>query len=99
MKQLQTTILLLLCVSTVLFSQEIWVSRTLGTTNQLSGVFYNNNQFIVTDSMVPISTSPDGITWTSRTSSTTISTAITYGNNVYAILSGTGVYTSSDGIT
>jgi len=108
MKQLQVALLIVSCLSAILFSQTTWTSRTSGTTNGLFAIIYANNQYVVTGDRETILTSPNGITWTRRNvphdplqHDTLDVSSIAYGNNHYvALLNANGeLLTSSDGIT
>jgi hypothetical protein len=102
MKRMSIAILVVLCLSSIIFSQETWTSRTSGTNNFVTGIAYGNNLYIlVSGSSGTIITSPDAVTWTSRTLGTTRSLCdVTYGNNQFVAVGGYGtIRTSPDGIT
>jgi hypothetical protein len=105
---------------TILTSPDGGVTLTNRTSTsglELRGIAYGNNQFVAVGGYYTaqpfgfycgpgaILTSPDGITWTSRTSGTFNELfAITYGNNLFVALGGDGlgfvtILTSPDGIT
>jgi len=100
MKQIYSTILLLVCLATVLFSQPNWTIRTSGTTNSLRAVTYGNNQYVAVGNGGIILTSSDGSTWTTRTSGTNaFLTGVTYGNNQYVAVGNGGIIlTSPNGV-
>ncbi|MHB8523417.1 MAG: beta propeller repeat protein [Limisphaerales bacterium] len=83
-------------------SLDQWQSRNpLPQGNRLGGIAYGNNQFVAGGWYGPV-TSPDGITWTSRTSGTSNPLyRIAYGNNQFVAVTGFGgtIVTSPDGIT
>ena len=82
-----------------------WTGLGAPIGGQLANVTYANNLFVLTASSGGIATSPDGLTWTSRTSGTTRNLwGSAYGNGTWVIVgysSGSGgVYlTSGDGQT
>ena len=78
-----------------------WVSRTSGTTLQISAVTYGNNQFVAAGQSGLILTSPDGVSWTSRSSGETNSFyAVAYGKNSYVAVGNAGaVRTSQDAVS
>jgi hypothetical protein len=47
-----------------------WTERASGTSNWLNGVTYGNGLFVAVGEDGTILTSPDGVTWTQRTSGT-----------------------------
>ena len=71
------------------------------TSNGLVGITFGNNLFVTNGFSGTILTSPDGITWTSRTSGTTNELqGSTYGNSLFFIVGYSGtILSSSDGIT
>lgn len=78
-----------------------WNKRTSGITNDLYGVTYGNNSFVIVGGNGKILSSSDGITWTSRTSGiTSWLNKVTYGNNLFVVVGNNGtILTSEDGIT
>ena len=87
---------------------QVWTSRdTTGLDLSWESVTWGNGLFVaVASSGVGnrVMTSPDGVTWTSRTSAADNNwSAVTWGNNLYVAVSNTGttnrVMTSPDGIT
>ncbi len=70
-----------------------WTERISGTDvfDWLSEVTYGNNTFVAVGWHGAILTSPDGVTWTERTSGTTESLkGVTYGNNTFVAVGGSG---------
>ncbi|WP_438480140.1 beta strand repeat-containing protein [Oleiharenicola lentus] len=83
-----------------------WTARSSGTTNQLIGINYVNNQFIATGALGTIVTSPTGVTWTVRNSGGNQSNlqSAAFGNGRYVIVGQAGntgrtLLTSTDGVT
>jgi hypothetical protein len=75
-----------------------WTRRTGGST--LNDVVFANSLFVAVGNAGFVTTSPDGITWTSRTAGSTTFNRIIYANSLFvAIGNGGTIYTSSDGIT
>jgi hypothetical protein len=78
--------------------------RTAGSANQWKSVAYGNGMFVAVSSSGTgnrVMTSPDGITWTSRTSAADYSWShIIYANNLYVASSSGSTYvmTSANGI-
>ena len=85
-----------------------WVSRNSAAGNEWTSVTYGNSLFVAvaqTGSSNRVMTSPDGASWTSRTTPETSGQtwrSVTYGNGVYVAVTNTGssnnVMTSPDGI-
>lgn len=83
---------------------ETWTSRASGTVQSIAGATFGANLFVVCvqDTANNIRTSPDGITWTART---TVSAQIQYdvaynGTNLFVSVGDNGtIQTSPDGIT
>jgi hypothetical protein len=73
----------------------------LPTGNNLYGVSYGNSTFVAVGGGGTILTSPDGATWTSRSSGTTNDLGgVSYGNSAFVAVGGGGtVLTSPDGAT
>ena len=66
--------------------------------NSLNGVTYGNGIFVVVGDLGTIFTSPDGVTWTQRSSGTTYNlNAVTYGNGIFVAV-GETILTSPDGV-
>jgi hypothetical protein len=83
-----------------------WTSRTSAADNDWRSVAYGNGLFVAVSydgTGNRVMTSPDGITWTSRTSVDRAWYSVAYGNGLFVAVSydGTGnrVMTSPDGIT
>jgi hypothetical protein len=76
-----------------------WTLRNLGSS--LYGVTYGNGLFVVVGNDDAILTSPDGVTWTARTSgTTTYLKGVTYGNGLFVAVGSYGaILTSPDGVT
>jgi len=78
-----------------------WTRRTTPFTDTLRGLVYADGLFIAAGGSGRLITSPDGITWTARTSSfgATFINAITYGEGLYVAVGFDGkLATSPDGI-
>jgi ribosomal protein L13E len=84
-----------------------WTLRTSAADNNWTSVTYGNGLYVAVSNSGTnnrVMTSPDGITWTSRTSAANNNywTSVTYGNGLYVAVSNTGtdnrVMTSPDGI-
>lgn len=71
--------------------------------NDWEGVAYGNGLFVAVSSSGTgnrVMTSPDGLTWTSRTSASDSNwQAVTFGNNLFVAVGTNAVMTSPDGIT
>jgi len=94
-----------------------WTQRTVANTHRWTKIAYGNGQFVAVSEAYPfavaaetkkrVMTSPDGITWTSRTipdeAILNVWSDITYGNGLFVAISNSGtgnrVMTSPDGIT
>lgn len=78
-----------------------WTARTSGTTQNLYGVAFVNDQFIAVGAQGTLLTSPDGVTWTARTSNTPNALrGVTYGVGTYVAVGDAGtVVSSADGAT
>jgi hypothetical protein len=82
-----------------------WTVRNQGST--LYSITYGNNQFVAVGSSGTIRTSPDGVSWTVRTSGTNdaldalrVLYSITYGNNQFVAVGSSGtIRTSPDGVS
>jgi hypothetical protein len=75
-----------------------WTLRNLG--NPLYGVTYGNGLFVAVGGDGAILTSPDGVTWTARTSVTSYSLySVTYGDGLFVAVGRNGaILTSPDGV-
>ncbi len=87
---------------------DTWTSRTPAAKNQWTSVTYGAGLFVAVSfdgDANQVMTSPDGITWTSRTSPVGYNawTSVTYGGGLFVAISSVGdpnpVMTSPDGIT
>ena len=84
---------------------SVWTARTASEANSWQSITYGNGLFVAvsSDGTNRVMTSPDGITWTTRTAATSSSywQAVTYGNDTFVAISYTSdaVMTSLDGIT
>jgi hypothetical protein len=69
--------------------------------NNLSGVAYGNGTFVAVGELGTILTSPDGVTWTIRTSGTSAYlSGVAYGNGTFVAVGELGtILTSPDGVT
>jgi hypothetical protein len=76
-----------------------WTLRNLG--NLLEGVTYGNGLFVAVGDGGAILTSPDGVTWTPRTSGTDNSLyGVAHGNGLFVAVGGDGaILTSPDGVS
>ena len=61
----------------IYFTGATWTPQTFGTTNNIQEIAYNGSLFVAVGDGGAIATSPDGITWTQRNASQTIT-----GNNL-----------------
>ena len=80
-----------------------WTTGSIADTNW-TRVTYGNGLFVAVAPAGTVTTSPDGITWTSRTPAAALSwNSVTYGNGLFVACSMTGtnnqIMTSHDGIT
>lgn len=82
------------------------VATTSTADNNWRGITYGNGTFVAvaTDGVASrVMTSPDGITWTARTTPTQAWRSVTYGNGTFVAVGTSGanarVMTSTDGIT
>ena len=77
-----------------------WVSRTSGVTATLSDVIFANGQFVVVGAGLAL-TSPDGVTWTRRLTTTDPLNSVIFAGGNYLATSGASptYYSSPDGIT
>ena len=77
-----------------------WISRSSGTTNNLSAIAVGNGTIVAVGSNGTIVTSTNGITWVSQTSGTSLDFhSIAYGNGIFVAGESNGrVDTSPDGI-
>lgn len=62
-----------------------WASRTANVSSTLTGIATNGTSVVVTGSNNGITTSPDGITWTSRTANNGTQRGAAYGANTWVI--------------
>ncbi|CAB4958685.1 MAG: hypothetical protein F2837_11490 [Actinobacteria bacterium] len=81
-----------------------WTGRTAPETNNWTSVAYGNGQFVALswNGTNRVMTSPDGITWTARSTPSSEWKAVTYGNGQFVAVADYGtdlVMTSPDGIT
>jgi hypothetical protein len=83
------------------FFRSLAVTIALRNREDFNTLTYANNTFVVAGSYGILSTSPDAITWTSRTSGTSNNiNALTYGNNTFVYAGDNDTLaTSSDAIT
>jgi hypothetical protein len=75
-----------------------WTSRNSGISADLDGVAYGNNMFVAVGEASTVLTSSDGMTWSHRAVETKLS-AVTYGTDRFIAIGGSGMATSTDGIT
>ncbi len=90
-------------------AQDSWLLRSSGVENGLWGVAYGNNTWVAVGDPGVIITSPDGLTWTRRTTpfSARWHVSVTYANGLFVVTGGTPptseslgfLLTSPDGIT
>jgi hypothetical protein len=79
-----------------------WTAADLGDEQLASvGVTYGNGLFVAVGKYGTILTSPDGVTWTARTSGTSdYLRSVTYGNGLFVAVGEYGtILTSPDGVT
>ena len=76
-----------------------WTVTNSGTTEDLAGVVFGNNKFVAVGFNL-ISTSLDGVTWTSKQAQLFgANPSIAYGNGLFVVASYAGkIFTSSDGL-
>ena len=83
--------------------RQVWTERTSGTGNNLSDVTYGQSLYVAVGQSSTILTSPDGVTWTSRSSPVTINVIddVAFANGVFVAvgLSSSPIIYSTDGIT
>ncbi len=83
--------------------RQVWTEQTSGTANNMSDVTYGQNLYVAVGQSSTILSSPDGVTWTSRSSPVTINIIddIAFANGVFVAvgLSSSPIIYSSDGIT
>jgi hypothetical protein len=79
------------------FAQSVWEWRNpLPQGHHLKGVAYGNNQFIAVGEYSTILTSPEGVTWTERSSGKTGGLqSVVYGNNQFIAVGRKGRILSS----
>lgn len=71
-----------------------WTSQNAGTTDWLSGAAYGNNVFVAVGGGIVL-TSPDGMTWTTRTSGMPDINGAAYGNNRFVAVGAEGTILTS----
>lgn len=73
----------------------------LPTGNQLNGIAYGNGLFVAVGGLGTVVTSPDGVTWTVRSSGSTNNlNGVGFGNGIFVAVGAHGtVLTSPDGVT
>jgi hypothetical protein len=82
-----------------------FIRRPVTNGNNLSAVVFGNGIFVAVGNAGKVLTSPDGISWTSRTAANTNNwSSVTYGNGLFVAVANSGtsgqrVMTSPDGIT
>jgi hypothetical protein len=90
-------------VGDIVSKGTVWTARTAASTNFWYSVVYGNGLFVAVTGdgiSTPVMTSPDGVTWTSRTAPSDGWYAVTYGNGLFvAVTLSGGVMTSPDGVT
>ena len=83
--------------------RQVWTEQTSGTGNNLSDVTYGQSLYVAVGQSSTILTSPDGVTWTSRSSPVTINVIddVAFANGVFVAvgLSSSPIIYSTDGIT
>ena len=83
--------------------RQVWTERTSGTGNNLSDVTYGQSLYVAVGQTSTILTSPDGVTWTSRSAPTSMSLIddIAFANGVFVAcgLATNPIIYSADGIT
>ncbi|MEO8235611.1 MAG: hypothetical protein ABI549_09380, partial [Flavobacterium sp.] len=101
---LVATLSYLLFTSLASTAQSTWTARSSSAPgSQWRSVIYANGKFVAVGSNI-VMTSPDGITWTTRTAAANNNwNSVTYGNSLFVAVSNSGtgnrVMTSPDGIT
>ncbi len=80
-------------------SLDTWTIQNSGTTNDLFGIAYANNRYVVAGTNGTILLSTDGATWSNQTSGTTNDlNAVTFGAGIFVAVGGNGtILTSLDG--
>lgn len=77
-----------------------WTSRTSNTTNSLNGVTFASSKFVAVGNAGTVRTSTDGVAWTTQNPGTGNSfSAVAFGNSQFIGITGTGYFTSGDGVT
>jgi hypothetical protein len=83
--------------------RQVWTEQTSGTANDLNDVTYGQGLYVAVGLGSTIITSPDGVTWTTRSSPVTINIIddIAFANGVFVAvgLSTSPIIYSADGIT
>ena len=83
--------------------QQVWTEQTSGTGNNLSDVTYGQGLYVAVGQSSTILTSPDGVTWTSRSAPTSMPLIddIAFANGVFVAcgLATNPIIYSADGIT
>jgi hypothetical protein len=83
-------------IFSVVSAQTVWTKRISGTTSQLNSVIWTGNQLVTVGNGVI--TSPDGVTWTSR-SATNGGNSVTWTGSQLVTVVGSTSRTSPDGMT
>jgi parallel beta-helix repeat protein len=83
---------------------SVWTARSAAEANDWNGITYGNGLYVAVSTMGTnqVMTSPDGITWTARSTPSNNWISVTYGNGLFvavSYVSSNQVMTSPDGIT
>ncbi|PKL19569.1 MAG: hypothetical protein CVV49_00600 [Spirochaetae bacterium HGW-Spirochaetae-5] len=77
-----------------------WTTISSGISEEFKSVTFGNGLFVAVSSSGNISTSADGITWTSRTANKTPLLSVAFGNNIFIAVGNSGlIMRSVDGLT
>ncbi len=83
--------------------RQVWTEQTSGTANNLSDVTYGQGLYVAVGQSSTILTSPDGVTWTSRSAPVTLNIIddVAFANGVFVAVgfSASPIIYSADGIT